>query len=47
MAAKCEWHDCPLEDVSEHQMEQCESYGWNCMECHYFGDTSSSADEAE
>lgn len=47
MAAKCKWHECPMENVSEHQMEQCEAYGWDCQNCLYFGDMNPSTDEAE
>lgn len=29
----CKWWDCPLEQVSEHQQEDCERDGMDCQKC--------------
>lgn len=29
----CEWWDKCLEDVTEHEQEECEKNGQNCLDC--------------
>lgn len=31
--AYCRWYEKRLEDVAEHEQEQCNENGQNCMEC--------------
>lgn len=33
MAFFCKWWNCPLEQVDEHQHDQCEADGRNCVRC--------------
>lgn len=33
MAFFCKWWNCPLEQVDEHQSEQCEKDGRTCVRC--------------
>ena len=41
MAFYCKWWDCPLEQVTEHQHEECQRDGMDCVQC------MEQADEAE
>lgn len=43
-AAFCKWHNKRLEDVAEHEQEQCWEQKWDCMECPYL--TAESEEEA-
>lgn len=42
----CKWWDCPLEDVSEHQQEECQKNGMNCVQCMEQADAEETADDS-
>lgn len=42
--AFCTWWDCPLEDVSEWQDEDCLKNGMNCTECPFCSDAPTAYD---
>lgn len=43
MSFYCKWWDCPLEEVTEHQDEECQKNGMDCARCMEQADEEESA----